>query len=239
MYSGGRTNYGQPLGILMLNTSFPRIPGDIGNATTFSFPVVYKVIPNANAFTVVDQGGKDLLEPFIEGARELQKAGVRAIATSCGFLAIFQKELAAAVDVPVFTSSLIQARLVYPMLAPDQKLGIITANGKALGERHFAGVGISDIPKVVIGVEHTHFAEMFFSGSDKLDEKKAEAELVEAAEKLVRENKDIGAIILECTNMPPYSRAIHDAVGLPVFDIVTLAHYVYSALEPRRYLGYM
>jgi aspartate/glutamate racemase len=227
------------MGILMLNTSFPRIPGDIGNATTFAFPVVYKVIENANAGTVVDQGGKDLLEPFIQGARELKKAGVRAITTSCGFLAIFQKELAAAVDIPVFTSSLIQARLVYSMLAPNQKLGIITANGKALGERHFAGVGISDIPKVVIGVEHTHFAEMFFSASNTLDEKKAEAELVEAAEKLVRENKDVGAIVLECTNMPPYSKAIHDAAGLPVFDIVSLTNYVYAALEPRRYIGYM
>ncbi|GHV94434.1 hypothetical protein AGMMS50293_07540 [Spirochaetia bacterium] len=239
MYYGGRTNYGQAMGILMLNTTFPRIPGDIGNATTFSFPVVYKIIENANAFTVVDQGGKDLLEPFIEGARELAKLGVRAITTSCGFLATLQKELAAAVNVPVFTSSLIQARLVYPMLAPGQKVGIITANAAALGERHFAGVGIADIPRAVIGVEKSHFAEMFFSGSNKLDEKKAETELVAAAEKLVADHGDIGAIVLECTNMPPYAAAIHEATGLPVFDIVTLTNYVYAALEPRRYSGYM
>jgi Asp/Glu/hydantoin racemase len=227
------------MGILMLNTGFPRIPGDIGNATTFSFPVVYKIIQNANAFTVVDQGGKDLLEPFIQGARALQAAGVRAITTSCGFLAVFQKDLAAAVDVPVFTSSLIQARLAYSMLPPGKKVGIITANSKALGERHFEGAGISDIPKAVIGVERSHFAKMFFAGSGKLDENKAETELVKAARRLVKKNRDLGAIVLECTNMPPYSKAIHDATGLPVFDIVSLANYVYAALEPRRYIGYM
>ncbi|MDR2738460.1 MAG: hypothetical protein LBB68_01305 [Treponema sp.] len=114
MYYGNRTNYGQAIGILMLNTNFPRIPGDIGNATTFSFPVVYKIIETANASNVVSLGAVELLEPFIKGARELITQGVRAITTSCGFLAIFHRELAAAVDVPVFTSSLIQARLVYP-----------------------------------------------------------------------------------------------------------------------------
>jgi aspartate/glutamate racemase len=223
----------------MLNTLFPRIPGDIGNATTFSFPVVYKVIQEANSISVVDERNMDLLDPFIRGARELQSQGVRAITTSCGFLAVFQKELAASVDVPVFSSSLIQARLVYPLLRPDQKVGIITANAAALGERHFAGVGISDIPKAVIGVEHTHFAEMFFAGSCRLDEKKAEAELVEAAQKLLRDNPSVGAIVLECTNMPPYAAAIHEATGLPVFDVVTLTNYVYAALQPIRFQGCM
>jgi hypothetical protein len=227
------------MGILMLNTTFPRIPGDIGNATTFSFPVVYKIIEQATAFTVVEQGGKDLLAPFIEGARELAARGVRAITTSCGFLAVFQKELAAAVEAPVFTSSLIQARLIYPMLSPRQKIGIITANAAALGERHFAGAGIADIPKAVIGLERSRFAEMFFAGSNTLDEIEAEADIVEAAQKLVRDNGDIGAIVLECTNMPPYAAAVHEATGLPVFDVVTLINYVYAALEPRRYSGCM
>ena len=239
MYYGGRTNYGQAMGILMLNTTFPRIPGDIGNATTFSFPVIYKIIEQANAFSVVDQGGKNLLEPFIAGAKELARLGVRAITTSCGFLAPLQRELAAAVDVPVFSSSLMQARLVYQMLKPGQKVGVITANASALGERHFAGAGIADIPLAVTGVEHSHFAAMFFAASNELDEQKAGAELVEAAEKLVRENPDVGAIVLECTNMPPYAAAIHRATRLPVFDIVTLTNYVYAALEPRPYSGYM
>jgi hypothetical protein len=238
VYYGSRTNYGQAIGILMLNTRFPRIPGDIGNATTFSFPVVYKVIEEAKAFNITDVDPK-LLEPFIRGGRELQEKGVRAITTSCGFLAPFQKELAAALDVPVFTSSLLQVQYVYPFLKPNQKVGVITANGQALGERHFEGAGISHIPKAITGLEHSHFAEMFFSGSNQLDEKRAEAELVEAAKKLVGENPDVGVIVLECTNMPPYAAAIHDAVGLPVFDIVTLINYVYAALEPRRFKGYM
>jgi aspartate/glutamate racemase len=239
MYYGGRTNYGQAMGILMLNTRFPRIPGDIGNATTFSFPVVYHRIEEAGICTVVNQGGEGMLEPFIAGARELERQGVRAITTSCGFLAPLQRELAAAVAVPVFSSSLMQARLVYPMLQPGQKVGVITANAAVLGEPHFSGAGIGDIPLAVIGVEQSHFAEMFFAGSTELDAQKAEAELVAAAEQLLSDNRDVGAIVLECTNMPPYAAAIQRATGLPVFDIVTLTNYVYAALEPRRYRGYM
>jgi Asp/Glu/hydantoin racemase len=238
VYYGSRTNYGQALGILMLNTGFPRIPGDIGNATSFSFPVLYKVIEEAKPFNITDVDPK-LLTPFIRGAQELREKGVRAITTSCGFLAPFQKELAAAVDVPVFTSSLLQVQYVYPFLRPDQKVGIITANAQALGDRHFEGVGISRIPKALIGVENTAFAKTFFTDSGRMDEVRAEADLVAAAKKLVGENPDVGAIVLECTNMPPYSAAIHDAVGLPVFDIITLANYVYAALEPRRFKGYM
>ena len=86
----------------MLDTVFPRIPGDIGNAATFSFPVRYKVVKGASPQRVVKEADTRLLEPFIEAARSLEKEGVKAIGTSCGFLAIFQRELADAVDIPVF-----------------------------------------------------------------------------------------------------------------------------------------
>ncbi len=239
MYYGNTTNYGQAIGILMLNTGFPRIPGDIGNATTFDFPVLYKVISAANAHTVVDEQGKDLLEPFIEGARELSAQGVRAVTTSCGFLAVFQKELAAAVDVPVFASSLIQAKFVYPMLKAGQKIGIITANAAKLTGRHFEGVDIAGIPKVVVGTEDTDFSRTFTSGVHYLDEEKARADLTRIAGRLVKDHPEVGAIVLECTNMPPYAADIQQKTGLPVFDIVTLVNYVYSAVVRKRYQGYL
>ena len=113
---GGRTNYGEPIGILMLDTKFPRIFGDIGNAETFSFPVRYKRVVGATPQRVVKEADPSLIEPFIEAAKELEQKGVSAITTSCGFLAIFQDYLADAVDIPVFTSSLIQVPLVYRML---------------------------------------------------------------------------------------------------------------------------
>jgi len=223
----------------MLNTTFPRIPGDIGNATTFGFPVLYKIIESASTATVITDDDKAMLEPFIQGARELQALGVRAITTSCGFLAVFQREMAASVTVPVFTSSLLQAKFVQPMLAPGQKVGIITANSAVLGKRHFDGVGISDVPKVVAGAEDTRFAEMFFAGSNQLDIEMAERELVSLARDLVGQNPDVGAIVLECTNMPPYSSAIPRALNLPVFDIVTLVDYINATVVPRSFQGYM
>jgi Asp/Glu/hydantoin racemase len=236
---GNRTNYGQAIGILMLETFFPRIPGDIGNATTFRYPVLYKTIKGANADTVVKRPDPNIVGLFAEGAQELVEQGARAIVTSCGFTAIFHRELAAAVDVPVFSSSLLQAKLIYSMLKPGQKVGIITANKPLLTQRHFEGVGIQDIPKVVAGMEETDFGKMFFNGNHRIDVEKATEDMCRVAKKLVDENPDVGAILLECTNMPPFSKAVQDTTGLPVFDIITLTDYVYSAVVQRQFTGYL
>src|SRR5215216_3062485 len=109
---GGRTVYGQALGILMLDTRFPRPPGDVGHAATWPFPVCYRIVQGAQPHRIMGETPDPaLLAPFVEAARELEAAGVRAITTSCGFLAAFQRELAAAVSVPVLTSALLQVPL--------------------------------------------------------------------------------------------------------------------------------
>ncbi len=236
---GKTPNYGQPIGILMLETHFPRVPGDIGNATTFPFPVVYKVVKGADSNRVVLQADPALIQPFVEAAKELVAEGCRAIITSCGFMAIFQKEMAAQLDVPVVSSSLLQVPLVSSMLQPGKKVGILTAKASSLGERHFAGVGISHIPKVVYGIEDTEFGKVFFNGLDHIDIALAEKEMLDVTEKMLRENPDIGAIVLECTNMPPFARAIQQKTGLPVFDIITLIKYVHGALVSPQYMGHM
>src|SRR6185503_15791738 len=104
---GGFNQYGFTVGILMLDTRFPRIAGDMGNATTFPFPVRYQRVSGASPERVV-RGGAE---------------GVRAITTNCGFLVKFQRELAAAVSVPVFTSSLLLVPLVHRMLPPGRRVG--------------------------------------------------------------------------------------------------------------------
>src|SRR5436190_14772187 len=139
----------------MLEARFPRIPGDLGNATTFPYPVLYHVVRGASPERVVLESDPTLLEPFVEGARELERGGVRAITTNCGFLAMFQRELAAAVSVPVFTSSLLLVPLVSRMLGPDRRVGILTVYGPALGERHWCGLGWSPetLPVAILGLE--------------------------------------------------------------------------------------
>ncbi len=236
---GNTTNYGQKIGILMLSTHFPRVPGDIGNATSFPFPVVYRTIKEATAETVVNQGNPALIEPFCKAARELEAEGCKCIITSCGFMAIFHRELAAAVNIPVIASSLLQVRLVSGMLAPNKKVGIITAKASSLGEKHFEGVGITDVNKVVYGIEDTEFGKTFFDDTNYIDLDLAEEEMIKVAKRMVEENPDVGAIVLECTNMPPFKKAVQEATGLPVFDIIGLIKYVHDAIVPASYSGCM
>src|SRR5258705_5390825 len=139
---GGQNLYGFSVGILMLDTRFPRIPGDMGNATTFDFPVRYHRVTGASPDRVVRQGQRELLPSFIEGARFLEREGVRAVTTNCGFLAKFQPEMAAAVSIPVFTSSLMLVPLVHRMLPAGRAVGVLTVNASALNAEHMAGAGV-------------------------------------------------------------------------------------------------
>src|SRR5262245_65013094 len=129
---GGFNQYGFTVGILMLDTRFPRIPGDMGHAATFPFPVRYHRIAGASPDLVVRRGAAGLLDAFIEGARQLEREGVGAVTTNCGFLVKHQAELAVAVRVPVLTSSLLLVPLVHRMLPPGRTVGILTVNAPGL-----------------------------------------------------------------------------------------------------------
>jgi hypothetical protein len=239
LVQGGRTTYGESIGILMLDTRFPRIPGDIGNGTTFDFPVRFKVVRGASQRRIILESDPSLLQPFVDGARELVADGVRAITTSCGFLALFQKEMAAAVDVPVFTSSLLQAPIVYRMLKPDQKIGILTAHGETLEPRHLRAVGIDDsIPVVVAGSQHTEaFYSVFVQNGELLDTEAAEAGVVRMARDLVERHPEVGAFVCEGTNFSSFGPAVQAATGRPFFDIITMTRWVHEAVVKRRVLG--
>jgi hypothetical protein len=132
IYRGGRAIYGEAIGILLLDTKFPRVPGDIGNASTFDFPVRIRMIPGATAQCIVLEGDESVLPKFVEAAKELEAAGVRAITTSCGYLTTFQEALINAVNIPVFTSSLLQVPMVSRMLPKGRKVGILTIDSRRL-----------------------------------------------------------------------------------------------------------
>lgn len=242
---GGYSYYGAPIGILLLDTRYPRVPGDVGNATTFNFPVVYKIIKGAYGKKVVETPFEDpkLLESFVKGAQELEREGVKAITTDCGFLALFQKELSSAVSIPIFTSSLMQVPLVYGMLRKDKKVGVITFQKRSLTKKHLEAVGIEFTPIVIYGMDECsewhHCLPSSPSKPIEFDVNKMESEVVEVAKTMIRENPDIGAIVLECVNMPPYAYAVQKATGLPVFDITTLIKYVYSGLVRRPFNGWL
>jgi hypothetical protein len=229
---GGFNQYGFTVGILMLDTQFPRIPGDMGNAQTFPYPVRYHRVTGAAPDLVVRRGAEGLLPAFVEGAKALEREGVGAITTNCGFLIKYQDALARSVRVPVFTSSLLLVPLVHRMLPPGERVGVMTVNAGSLTPEHLRGAGIGpEMPIAVVGMEtEKEFTHALLDNQLELDVDLAREEHVRVARRFVAEHPDIGAIVLECTNMPPYTADIQRQTGRPVFDIVTLVTMVHGAL---------
>jgi len=231
---GGKAIYGAPLGILMLEAKFPRIPGDMGNAATWPFPVLYRVVRGASPEKVVLKGAAGLLPAFIDAAQDLVRLGAEAITTNCGFLSLFQQEIAGAVGVPVATSSLMQVPWVQATLPPGKRVGLVTVSGSTLTPAHLAGAGVPlDTP--VAGTENGRefFRVLIKAEKDDMDIALAEQDVVGAGKDLVANNPDIGAIVLECTNMPPYAAALQAAVGIPVYDIYSMITWFHAGLRPR------
>ena len=231
---GGKAIYGAPLGILMLEAKFPRIPGDMGNATTWPFPVLYRVVRGASPEKVVLNGAAGLLPDFIDAAKDLVRLGAEAITTNCGFLSLFQQEIAGAVGIPVATSSLMQVPWVQATLPPGKRVGLVTVSGSTLTPAHLAGAGVPlDTP--VAGTENGRefFRVLIKAEKDDMDIALAEQDVVGAGKDLVASHPEIGAIVLECTNMPPYAAALQAAVGIPVYDIYSMITWFHAGLRPR------
>lgn len=229
---GGRTLYGHALGVLMLDTRFPRLPGDVGNAITWAFPVLYRIVEGADTTRIMrPEPDPDLLDPFIEAARTLESNGVLAITTSCGFLAVFQRELAASVSVPMLTSALLQVPLAAQLIGSDRRVGILTERPD-LTDRHFGGAGwtTGEVPVIVKALPYgAEFPAVYIDGKTETDPSILERELVTSATELVEEHPEVGAIVLECTNFVPFSQTIRRATRRPIFDLYTLVMQTYEA----------
>lgn len=236
MERGGRALYGAPLGILMLEARFARIPGDMGNATTWPFPVLYRVVRGATPDRVVRDGARGLLPDFIAAAGGLVADGAEAITTNCGFLSLFQAPLQAAVAVPVATSALLQVPWVAALLPPGRRVGVITIDAPSLTAAHLGAAGVpADTPIVGLeGGEELHRV-LIRAERDDLDRAAAERDVLAAGRRLCAAAPELGAIVLECTNLPPYAAALAAATGLPVFDAVSLGIWLMSGLRPRRW----
>jgi Asp/Glu/hydantoin racemase len=232
---GGFPFYAAPIGILLLDARFPRPPGDIAHAETFDFPVVYRVVQEATPRRVVQGAANGLVDAFCEAARALEADGVRAICTSCGFLALHQPTLAAAVGVPVFTSSLLQIPSLLAALPADRRVGVLTISEGALTAAHFAAVGVPCLDRVVVaGLEHADaLYQPIMDNRGPLDVEAAAQQVTSAAWELTAAHPDVAALVLECTNLPPYSARIQQAIGLPVWDAIGLVRWVHGAVRQR------
>lgn len=232
---GGKSIYGATVGILMLDARFPRIPGDMGNATTWPFPVHYKIVRGASPDKVVRQGAEGLLSHFVDAARELVSDGADGITTNCGFLSLFQEELAEALPVPVATSSLMQVEMVNKLLPADKGAGILTISGSTLTEAHLKAAKVPEGTPIGTTEGGKEFTRAILGNELELNVELARADNVEAALKLQKDHPAIGAIVLECTNMCPYAADIRRATGLPTFSIYDLIVWFQGSLSPRSF----
>jgi hypothetical protein len=218
---GGKALYGARLGILMLEARFPRIPGDMGNGETWPFPVLYKIVPGASPRRVVCDKAQGLLAEFLAAADELVRLGADGITTTCGFLSLYQREISAHVGVPVATSSLMQIPFIERVLPPGQRVGVLTISAASLTGEHMRAVGADPATPVVGTDDGSEFTRVIINDEKRLDVAAAERDILAAGDTLVASHQGIGAVLLECTNMVPYARALSERLRLPVFSIYT------------------
>ncbi|MDQ0322674.1 Asp/Glu/hydantoin racemase [Pararhizobium capsulatum DSM 1112] len=231
--------YGEQIGVLILDAAYPCVPGNVGNATTYDYPVRFQEVRGASIDRLLNQRDPALKDMFVEAAVELRNRGVKAITGACGFMAYFQEEVAAAVDIPVFLSSLMQIPFMHALTGGS--VGIITANASRLTARHFEACRVpGTVPLAIAGMEgQTEFREAILEEKGTLDSSAIEREVTEVARRLVEEHPEVRSILLECSDLPPYAHAVQAATGRPVFDFITMIDYVQQATARRAYRGRM
>ncbi|MDB5393710.1 MAG: asp/Glu/Hydantoin racemase family protein [Rhodospirillales bacterium] len=230
-------SYGRPLGIISLEEFIPCPPGTPGNPTTFSHPVMYEVVKDANIGSLIGLNNPDSRQAFLNAGRALVEKGVSAIAGNCGLMIVHQAALAKALPVPVLMSSLLQLPLIASLIGPDGVIGVMASSRNNLKPEHLlmATAG-AEIPVAIATMDgKPHFRDGMAGGV--LDSEKAEAEVVEVAQALITEKPDVRAILFECVDLPPYAHAVQEATGRPVFDITTLVGHALSGLIRRPFSG--
>ena len=244
-----RCCYGMGLGIIILEDVYPGFPGDVRNASAYPFPIQFEIAEGVDIqMLVVDEDKTPCLEPVLKAARKLEKLGCRAIAGECGYFAYFQREVAASVKVPVFMSSLLQIPLAQQIIHPDQVVGILMADTRYLTERHLEAVGVQPGTNYVIGGAMDNFECHEFDNLwtrelrpelPAADYAKAEAEFLMVARRFFDQYPNMGAMVLECTDFPPFARALQREIDIPIFSWGTLLDYAYSVVVHRDYYGHV
>lgn len=243
------TCYGMGIGIMVLDDPYPGFPGDVRNASAFPYPIQYEIAGGVDNYTLVWCEDKTpCREPILRAAKKLERMGCRAIAAECGYFAYFQKDVAGYVGVPVFMSSLLQVPFIQQVIGPEQTVGIVCAQKRFLTEIHLTSVGIDLSSNYIIAGAQDEYGCPEFDNlwdhekrpeTPEIYYDKAETDMVRICREVVEQHPSIGALMLECTGMQPFARAVQQAVDLPVFSWGTLLDYAYSAAVHRDYYGHV
>jgi len=238
----GRYLFGYPIGMLTFGEEEDvcvGIPGTVGNATSYDYPILYKSVEGLS-FPALCRKDPEVLPTMIKAGQWLVKQGVRAIFGNCGFFALYQKELAEALSVPVFSSALTMVPILAGSIRKNEKIGIVTANSNSLDEDFLTAVGITkDIPYVLKGLQDKEYITSSFMGRLDLDRDLMVKDTLEVVQEMLDAHPEVRIILLECTVLPPYAYEIQQHFGLPVFDINSLVHFVGAGVVRKPFHGYM
>ncbi len=228
---------GFAIGVIAVHLVYPKLPGNVANATTYPFPVLYKEV----FFEIEElfEGSNAIKTQIIDAAKYLEEQGVRAIIGACGFFAHFQNDVKEAVNVPVFLSSLCQLQLIKTGLSDNKKIAVIAASGESITDELLSKVGTDSSRLIVQDIGHLDSFAGIRYGSIGFDNANLTEELVNVISELVEKNPDIGAILLECSDLPPYAKSIQAATGLPVYDFNTMIDLIYHSVVQKTYYGYL
>ncbi len=235
VHTNGTSYAGVRLGILMLQSTYPRIYGELGNAHNWDFPVSYAIVKGADVNSIVEDDARHLYDLFLWHGNRLVQEGCTAITTSCGYLSLLQDQLSGDLGVPVATSSLMQYPMIKQFLPADKQVGIITINKASLTDDHLTCAGVAlDAP--LVGLEgRREINRVILTPEPTLDVYKSQQDVLDAAFELQKSVPNLGAILLECTNLSPYACAVSQAIKVPVFDINTMVNWFVNGVQPRYY----
>ncbi len=238
----GQNIAGFPIGIIYIDeVYYPMMPGNIVNGYTFDFPVRLKAVEGLdipNLFAAEDE----VLTHILRACHQLQREGVRAISAACGFFGNYQKQVAGAMDIPVAISSLVQLPWIASLIRSDRKIGVLTADQASLTDQLLYNCGITEELKQRLIIKDLRREPEFsciLEGRGEFDNGAVEREVVGKALEIVTEYEETSAILLECSDMPPYAHAIQAAVQLPVFDFTTLIRWLHTAVCQKPYQGFI
>ena len=237
----GQLMNGFPVGILQLWAHLPFFPGNVSNAYTYDFPVKFIEVKGSGIDNIL-AGDMSLVENIVEAAKQLEMDGCRVIRANCGFFGHYQRLVADRLDVPCYLSSMVQVPWALVSMKSNQKLGILTANKNTLTKSLVEACGISEEMQercVVYGMQEEEEFPNILTGEGGLDYDKVGDEVAGMARRMVEENPDIGAILLECTDMPPYAHRIQAELNMPVYDAMTLIKYAKSVVTQTPYYGFL
>lgn len=207
------------VGVAMLDTRFPRIPGDIGCAETFDPPALIERVGGSRVRDAVTDAAHDdgLVEGFIAAAQRLRRRGADIIATSCGFLSPLQSALEDAVPATIVSSVLIDLPDIRRSIDPGSAIGILTFDSRKLGFGHLPE---SSPPYQIAGLENgDELFPVISNDQPHLNEDAARNDALTSAKHLLGQDSEISVLVLECTNLPPYQPQIEELTGRPVYSI--------------------